>query len=649
MSAIWGVIPRNNKIELTDQIHEIFFNYYSNCCKVDSYAHFMSKDIYVGCGIQQITESPSPLSPIRDTDKHLIFAADCLLDNRDEIYRLLKGSDSVNIQNNMSDDELMYRAYLAFGDEAFSRFVGLYSIVIYDETTKKISLVSDPASSRCLYYAETPDVIVFSTLLNPIRIFFESALDYKIKPNDNYFKDFLLSDPTLIYIVPGQTPYENIYMMPPRTIRYFTLDTTYAKEYRHIDITSGISEDPEACSRKFMELYHTCVNDAVQTAGEVGLALSSGLDSSGIAVLAAQNLATRGKNLYSFTFTPHPALKKDPGHDTNTLFDETKPVLDLCSMYPNIRPDFLSNKGKNCFEDMSECLTILEMPYKSGAIPNHLEICKEAEKKNCRILLNGIFGNSTVSFGELHHILYDLYITKDLEHFVSFLEHFCRHQNISPENALKECFSMFSNYSPANFDKSSFVPQNPFVLPSILDSYPLETRFTVDERTLGRKFMDHSFYPRYLQSNALLMYLGAFETKMGLAHNMILRDPTKDIRIIDFCKRLPFSYFAFNGETRWLIRHGFRDLLPPSILENQRHAYLNVDWVDRIQRDWGSLCPFLLQTFNGVLPENLVSIINIKAVRDYLKNMDFGDKRHRNALKYVTAIYNCILFQILKM
>ena len=648
MSAIWGVIPKNNKIHLTDRIHEIFLNAYSNSCKVDSYAHFLSKDIYVGCGIQHITESPSPLSPIRDTDKHLIFAADCLLDNRDEIYSLLNTSDSVNNLKKISDDELMYRAYLTLGEEAFSHFTGLYSIAIFDETTSKLSLISDPVSARCLYYTQTPDVIVFSTLLKPIRLFLESETDYKTEYNEDYFKDFLLSDPALIYIVPQETPYKNIYMMPPGTIKYFSGDTTCTKEYRHIDVNFKMPEDPELCSDMFMELYRTCINDAVNTSGEVGIALSSGLDSSGIAVLASQNLAGHGKNLYSFTFTPHPDLKTVPAHDINAIFDESKPVLDLCNMYPNIKPDFLSNKGKNCFEDVSECLTILEIPYKSGAIPNHLEICKEAGKKNCRILLNGIFGNSTVSFGELHHILYDLYMAKDLEHFVSYLEKYCQHQNIEPEKALRKWLSMFSNYAPASFDPSSFVPQNPFLLPYILENYQLEKRFTVDKRTLSRQFIDHVFYPEYLQSKALLMYLGAFETKMGIAHNMILRDPTKDIRIIDFCSRLPYSYFAFNGETRWLTRHGFHNLLPPSILENrQQHAYLNTDYVNRIQRDWGVLCPLLLQTFSDV-PENFTKSINLKLIPDYLKNMDFYDKRQRNFLKYVIAIYNCILYQNLK-
>jgi len=250
MSAIWGVIPKNGKIDLTDRIHEIFFNAYNSSCKVDRYAHFLSKDIYVGCGIQQITENPPLLSPIRDTDRHLIFAADCLLDNREELYRLLNASDSVNSLENKSDDELMYRAYLTFGEEAFSHFTGLFSIAIFNEITKELSLISDPTSARCLYYAETPDVIVFSTLLNPIRLFLESVTGCQIKYNEDYFKDFLLADPSLIYVVPSQTPYENIYMMLPGTIKQFKGNSEQTKEYHHKYDASKMSEDPEICSQE---------------------------------------------------------------------------------------------------------------------------------------------------------------------------------------------------------------------------------------------------------------------------------------------------------------------------------------------------------------------------------------------------------------
>ena len=282
------------------------------------------------------------------------------------------------------------------------------------------------------------------------------------------------------------------------------------------------------------------------------------------------------------------------------------------------------------------------MPYKSGAIPNHLEIAKQASSLGCRVLLNGAFGNSTVSYGELLHILYDLYLGKNLDCLVSYLNQYCAHQGMNPEKALKDCLALFYNYSPKEFKADRFIPENPFLLPTILKDYEFGKRFCADPRTLGRQLMDHDYYPVYLQSPALLMYLGAYETKMGLAMNMVLRDPTKDIRIIQFCKQLPYSMFAKDGETRWLIRHNFRDLLPSSFLENrQQHAYLNADWLDRVHRDWMTLRPHLQSILFSVQAPDYIAI---DLVIQYICHLDFQNAQDRNAFKYVCAIYNLLKY-----
>ena len=312
------------------------------------------------------------------------------------------------------------------------------------------------------------------------------------------------------------------------------------------------------------------------------------------------------------------------------------------------------------------------MPYKSGAIPNHLEICKKAQEAGCRILLNGAFGNSTVSYGELLHILYDLYLDQDLDTLVSYLKGYCEHQKIPVEKALKDCLSLFAKYQPAEFDPDRFVPANPFLQPAILKGYAFKKRFTSDPRTLSRQFIDHTYYSVFLKSPALLMYLGAYETKFGLAHNLILRDPTKDIRLIEFCNRLPYFMFAYMGETRWLTRHGFHSLLPSTFLENrQQHAYLNADWIERVKRDWEELYPQIKdllmqaatipatqtkdhQTLGSHHPANypqgsqaqhMTEYLSLSAILNYLEHLDFVDQAKRNQLKYVTAIYNCLLFR----
>ena len=98
------------------------------------------------------------------------------------------------------------------------------------------------------------------------------------------------------------------------------------------------------------------------------------------------------------------------------------------------------------------------------------------------------------------------------------------------------------------------------------------------------------------------MYLGVFETQFGLRTGMVLRDPTKDMRLLEFCHNLPFPMFAYHGMPRWLIRNAFADLLPTSILEPwSRHSFLNMDRMQRIKRDWTSLKPELIRHLSSGL------------------------------------------------
>jgi asparagine synthase (glutamine-hydrolysing) len=154
---------------------------------------------------------------------------------------------------------------------------------------------------------------------------------------------------------------------------------------------------------------------------------------------------------------------------------------------------------------------------------------------------------------------------------------------------------------------------------------------------MSRKFVDSKQYPDFLDSTGLFIYLGIFETKFGLYTNMLLRDPTKDIRMLSFCSELPYNVFVYNGETRWLIRHNFKDLLPSSILDKwQQFGYLNADWVIRVERDWDKLYPELLKILDC---KEINEYLLATPLKNYLDRIDFTDKRDRKWITHICALY----------
>ena len=644
MSAIWGVVALDGEEKLPENTKELFETEYKKC-RIDSLRSETALGALFGCGVQYVTpQAEKEELPYKDSEQNLMFTADCVLDNRAELIRQLAGCGYAEQQlENMADGGLMYLMFRRMGTDCVKHFRGLFTMAVWDSVKKQLFLFSDQVAGRCLYYRRKGNLVAFSTLLKPLVKLFPET-----EKNENYYKDFLLASPSVIYVVPGETPYREISLMLPATVAEF--DTEGKKEqvyWQQGDTVPGYTEhkchSPEEYSNAFLALYQACVRDAVVSNGEVGIAMSSGLDSSSVGVLAAKELVKYGKTLHSYTFVPY--IKQETKRDGNALYDESDYVKKIAKTYPNIETHFLSNQGKNLFEDMDFCMSLLEMPYKTGTFPNHYEMCTEAAKTGCKVFLNGGFGNNTVSYGEVNHILYDMYKRGKFITLLQWLNRFCKHEKIGRRAALQ---SLLKNYRIARKKDiesgNGYVPENFYLLPSILKGYPWKARFLADKRTmLEKEYLDRERYLDHLKATALLTYLGIFETKFGLSTGMLLRDPTKDIRLISFCCALPYPMFAQEGVPRWLIRNGFSGLLPEELLNRWRQrGLLNVDWLDRIYRDWNHLKPELLEHLSGTGPEDWVDKERI------LKDLEeFGQNREKDlsVISHICAIDAMLRFR----
>lgn len=642
MSAIYGMVHFDNDTHDLENFNSCFIAEYQEKCKVDSYQYQKCGSALFGCAIQHITnESVNESLPIVDHERSLIFTADCILDNRNELIDILSAFDiPKSALCNLPDGALMYHAYLNLGNDCVNHFRGLYAIAIWDDKAKCLTLISDQVSARCLYYIKFKDCIIFSTLLSPITRYLPD-----LKLNKNYFKDFLMADASLIYVVPGETPYRDVQLILPATCMTFADQNQHSRIYWSPNYNmEKTRKSPEDYATEFMDIYRACVSDAIYTSGETGIAMSSGLDSSSIGVLAADKLVAKGKKLKTYTFVPY---EKQQNFQLNRLvYDESSIVTEIADHSKNMETYFLNNHGKNVFEDMNLCSSILEMPYKSGSFPSFYEMCERASSDGCRIFLNGCFGNHSVSFGYLDQVLYDLYLNKKYITMLRYINHFGKHEKCSRANMLKNCLSSFKSFKNHKGNLlDNFVPENIFLSRNILKNYDFKERFSADKHFLSRTgYIDQTHYPDYLIATSLFMYLGIFETKFGLSTNMVLRDPTKDIRLLSFCLRLPYHLFAYNGETRWLIRHNFRELLPQSVLGIwQQHGLQNIDWTNRIERDWDSLKPLLLQHLEQLETDEYIVK---ERVKDYLESLDFASIQERNKLIHLCTI-DCMIQYIM--
>lgn len=644
MSAIWGYLSYTNSIPT--EIPALMEVPYRTKCSIDRYETRLNEFLHMGCGIQYITqEAQHEVLPVFDAENGIFFTADCILDNREELISLLSPHETA------PDGTLMYLAYKKWGIDCLTRFRGLFSMAVYDAKTQTLFLATDRTASRCLYYYKTGNSVCFSTLLDPIRKVFPH-----LAFNELYLKDYLTAPGLMPNIVPTETPYSGVYKINPGC--YVAITQTEVTEHTYwspFNTKRRANRNAKSYGNAFRTLYTDCVKDALRTNGEVGISMSSGLDSASVGAIAATLLQEKNRVLYSYTYVPY--MNPEPDKNKDNVHDETADVLKIAELHPNINTRFLNNDGKNCLEFLPQGLDLMEIPYKAIInLPNLYEVCCIARKDGCRVVLTGQTGNATVSHGYIDDVLFDDYRRGHFLRFLSYLNNHSRKIKRSRKKEFSACIRYFRHAQKVYTTKGvqELTPDNPFLKDTILEGYPYPERYAQGELPFIESVpVDRTLYPLFLYNKATLTYLGELDTKLGLTAGIVLRDPTRDPRLLEFCAALPYHLFAYKGTPRWLIRGNFTDLLPASLLDNfMRYGVQNSDWMQRIRRDWSSLSPELIAFFESDKQENhslspICRIADTVKAKDYLHSL-FEKGPQNNVFRFECLIFTSLFLRFIR-
>src|SRR5262249_8549326 len=125
--------------------------------------------------------------------------------------------------------------------------------------------------------------------------------------------------------------------------------------------------------------------------------ITGGLDSSSIAVVAADILAANGNKLDAFTAVPEAGFSKKPTR--GIYFDETSYVRQIAKLNGNITPHFVTPSKGPILEQIAEEIRVGGVP--SGGILNGLwimDIYAAARSLGHNVMLCGEMGNLTMSY-----------------------------------------------------------------------------------------------------------------------------------------------------------------------------------------------------------------------------------------------------------
>jgi asparagine synthase (glutamine-hydrolysing) len=78
---------------------------------------------------------------------------------------------------------------------------------------------------------------------------------------------------------------------------------------------------------------------------------------------------------------------------------------------------------------------------------------------------------------------------------------------------------------------------------------------------------------------------GAWWHQRSAAQAIEMRDPTTDVRVLEFCVGTPDEQFARDGHDRWLIRRALARLVPAEVAWNTRRGAQGADIAYRLRAD----------------------------------------------------------------
>lgn len=631
MSAIWGAISLEGK-EISkgtrvrmQQAYEIY--------KIDRIEDVQRENVMMGCGIQYFTkESRQEKLPISEED--CFFTADVVLDNRSELLEDLKLSE----ERVIPDGEILWRIYRKYGEECLNRLLGSYIFVVYDKKENTISVVSDATGTRCLYYRYEKGVFYFSTIIEALWNPGE-----KKKMNERWVMDFLALDNLVGITECTETMYQGIYKVEPAHFIKISKNGIEKKCYWDPKPKEIKLKSDAEYKQKMIDIFGEAVRCLLR-ADKTAMMLSGGLDSSSIACFAAPELKKRGETLHAFTSVPDKTYQSNMSAFNVT--DESEKAKKTGEFLGNVENHLIELKGKDPWTSHYEIKKALEIPYKSPQNMQWLiQGLQEAEKLGARIVLEGGYGNVTISYGNPVTYLETLLFQKRFISYIKEINCFARKHQWGRRQKIKIMFSMAKRYyfAKEGGEKDSVLGKA-YIKKEKIQEFMLEDRISkiYQKRTENR--MDVEKNREIMLDRIQCSHKGEIKTKESLMTGVLFRDPCMDKRVIEFCISLPMEQYCYRGVTRRLVREYFSGIVPDHVIKDERYGCQSADMLWKLKQNWN----VVYQEMNSIFEQNEDStIVDTKAAEQDLKKIGENIMEQDN-FDFIRLFYTSMMLETIR-
>lgn len=519
--------------------------------------------------------------PWLSADGQRVLVSAARLDNRAELL-----ADGERGLNPISDGELILRTYERWDADCVQHLTGAYAFALWDAREQRLLLARSAIGGPSLFYYAASQVLAFATM--PQGLFALPFIPREI--DEPYLADYLV----WARAEREATFYRGVKRLPPGYWAGVSPDGVQVRPYWQPDLGREIyfPRDDDYV-QAFNELFERVVRDHLRSAAPVGVMMSGGFDSTAVAATAARLLGREDKRLATFTQVPRAGFDGDIIQARYP--DETVFVQAMAQQYDNLDLNLVRTDGRVFWNDLDRFFDAAAIPFRNAS--NRVwyeEILRQARQQGVRVLLTGGLGNATISWngsGLVSQLLRQMKWQCALREASALARqgnarstmHALIGQGILP--LLPTAWSLaIKRIGRRDAPVSSRLHWRAYsaINPEFAAAYDVDRRLRAQGPLFHTGIVSDS---RAMRDDAITGTAGIGDG-IGAGYRALfgadLRDPTGDVRIVEFCLALPEDQYLRDGQPRWLIRRAMADRLPRLILENKQRGLQAADWFERL-------------------------------------------------------------------
>lgn len=279
-----------------------------------------------------------------------------------------------NCQNTSSDTEVLLHCIEEWGIlKTLGKLKGIFSFIVVDLLSKKVSLVRDSAGTKPLYYFKKNGIFYFSSEIKAFR-------NFGLKISEHGLQEYM----TFQNFVGEETIFEHVNLVKPGCIYEFRIDSSDPDVY--IWDPGYFRDDLEISNQDAITELERLLRNSVQrnliSDFPVGAYLSGGIDSSTLAILL--NEINEKTNYFTIGFDVNHASILEKNFDERTQAERFAKIYRLKQHVVEISPGEME-------KSFDELCWAIEEPRVGQSYPN-LYAAKLA-RKHAKAVISGAGGD----------------------------------------------------------------------------------------------------------------------------------------------------------------------------------------------------------------------------------------------------------------